>query len=131
MVLVPEYDREHTLAMRLRSPLLPLVIFLAFGSSVPAWANSVEASAYSYDNSSVLSFAEPFTTGNTQCTQTGTSSASCEAYTSSIRPSIFGDAFAQGSSSFGALSGDVSISGAVKSYSIAVASFSDDVIVTG
>lgn len=112
--------------MRPRSPLFSSVIFLALGAITPIWANSVDVSANSYP--SAYTPGSPITSGHTQCAQSGTSSASCEAYFSSIYvPRIDGYGSAAGTAAFGALYGGVHTND-FDSSSRAVVSFGDDVV---
>lgn len=114
---------------RRKAVLLPVLGLVAMCFAAPAWANSVEASAYAY-------WAGPgegpffyYDNSQTQCAQSGTSSASCEASFSTSNYLVFGDASAGGTAAWGSLTAGVSFENHGTGH--AAASFSDDVTVTG
>lgn len=117
--------------MRPRSLFPFFVLLLTVGFVSQAWANSVEVSAYAYWDGPISGapFFGGYDTSRTQCAQSGTSSASCEASFSTSNYLIWGDAGGGATAAWGSLTAGVSQGQDSRAY--ASTSFSDDVIVTG
>ncbi len=110
---------------RLRGVLLALVGLVAVGGAVPVRADSVYVTSSSFPPD--IPGQSP--TGTYYCQQSGTASAGCGTNYSTFNGRITGEGFAQATAAFGALSGQIQSGNSGPAYF--VASFSDDVVVTG